>query len=669
MLIFDQLKKDDPQLRFLATVVFGGLLVLLAGLWWVQVVSSRHFQKNLESQSIRTIRIPPMRGKILDREGRALAENRPSYNVDLYLEELSRSFQKAYSEETNQVHQQVVQREKELGRKLTPQEKKQFALTRTLNDQLQRQARFNVISSMVQTLSAGLQQPITTTQQEFESHYLKERALPMPILANLNPAQIARFEEQSTAVPGMDLEVHPIRYYPNGTIAAHLLGYLVHARDDDESDGEPKYSYRLPEFEGSIVGIEGIFENELHGTAGERSVLVNNKGYKQSETVWAPAEPGQNVVLTIDLDIQKAADEALDSVKVDAHGAVVVMDVRNGDVLAMASSPTYDPNHFIQRPAQEIWSREWERWTNEDVQVQMNHALQGKYPPGSIFKIVVGLAALEQNAFDPHKIFHSDGYFMLGNRRIGDTAHAGDFDFDRALAKSSNPYFIDLGLRPGVLPKIIAIGQKLHFGERTGLLPHQESGGNFPTPMDIASSEWRLGHTANLSIGQDRIAITPLQVAVMISAVANGGTVYWPRVVSRIENADGTTAQAFPAGRMRDAMGVSARSLRIVHEAMLADVESKDGTGHAASVTGLRIAGKTGTAEVEKNGHIDNGSKITWFASFAPYENPKYAVVVMVVSGASGGLTCAPLAHKVYEAIQEAEVNAARKKGILAETR
>jgi len=593
MLVFDQLKKDDPQLRFLATVVLGGFLILLGGLWWVQIVSTRVYKEKLEIQSVRTVRIPALRGKILDREGRPLAENRPSYNVDMYLEELSKNFRTAYSTAITAAKKnlalQAAAREKQLGRKLTTLEKKQFAMTTALMGEIQKQTRYWVISNMVENLSVRVQQPLDLTEKEFEKHYARALALPMTILPNMTPVQVARFEEQQAEEPGMELEVHPMRYYPNGTTAAHLLGYLVHQNSDDSED-DHKYNYRLPEFVGHTVGIEGIYNDELEGTPGEKSVLVNYLGYKQSETVWTSAEPGQNVTLTIDLDIQRAADAALDTIKENAHGAIVVMDVRNGDVVAMSSFPTYNPNHFIQRPSQDIWSHEWERWTNETAEVQMDHALQGMYPPGSIFKIVVGLAGLEQRAFDPKAIFHSDGYYMLGRRRIGDTAHAGDFDFDRALAKSSNPYFIDLGLRPGVLPKIVALGHKLHFGERTGLLPNQEDRGYFPTVDDISDSTWRAGSTANLSIGQEKVAVTPLQVAVMISAVANGGTVWWPRIVSRVEGGPENTVQNFPGRRVRDTIGVSQRNLQLVHEAMSADVESKEGTGHAAAVPGPAVA-------------------------------------------------------------------------------
>jgi penicillin-binding protein 2 len=305
-----------------------------------------------------------------------------------------------------------------------------------------------------------------------------------------------------------------------------------------------------------------------------------------------------------------------------------------------------------------------DRWNDKDLELQINHAVQGGYAPGSIFKIVVGLAALELGVLNPKEKIYSPGYYpMPGRKPIGDTAGSGDFDFDRALAKSSNFYFITQGLKPGVLPKIVAIGQRLHFGERTRILPGQESRGYFPDQQSIATASWRPGSTANLSIGQEKISVTPLQIAVMISAIANGGKVLWPRLVSRIEPyGSDFPSQTFPAGQVRDTLGVSQRSLRVVHEAMKADVESPEGTGHAAAVPGMTIAGKTGTAEVEKNGRIDKTAKITWFASFAPYENPRYAVIAMVDGGgASGGLTCAPIAHKVYLALQQREQHLDRK--------
>ena len=670
MLIVDQLKKDDIKLRLLAFGVMGGMCVLFAGLWWVQLISTGYYKRTLESQSIRTVRIPAVRGKILDREGRALAENRPSYNVDLYLEELSTNFQAAYSAALSvtkrNLSQQAAAREKALGRKLTKAEGKQFAVSVALKEKLEQETRYAVVSNLVANLSARLQEPITLTPKEFLAKYDKARALPMSLLpASMTPLQIARFEENSAAEPGMDLNVQSMRYYPNGPVAAHMLGYLVHNAESGQDERKTDYNYRLPDYIG-VTGIEGLFDTELRGTAGEKSVVVNYLGYRQSENVWAPATPGANISLTIDMDLQKAADHALQDPRHNVHiGAIVVMDTRNGDVLAMASAPTYDPDHFIEHPPQEVWSKEWESWTNMDLQVQMNHADQGEYPPGSIFKIVVGMGALELG-LDPQD-FQQSGLCRNPRKITSDARQqpTRPYDFNRALALSCNYYFYTIMTNTGVLPKVVALGERLHLGERTGLNPNQRDGGYFPSSKDIYSKAWHLVNTANMSIGLDKVSVTPLKIAVMISAVANGGTVYYPRLVTRIDpSSPDESPQTFPGGRVRDTLGVSQKTLRIVHDAMLADVESSEGTGQAASVPGLHIAGKTGTAEVEKGGAITKAAKITWFASFAPEENPRYAVVVMVVGGISGGKTCAPIGHDVYQAIQDKET---RNTGILGE--
>lgn len=675
MLIFDQLKKDDPHLRFLAFVVLGGILILLTGLWWVQLVSTKYFQGRMEHQATRTIGIPAVRGRILDRNGRPLAENRPAYSIDLYLGELSRNYQKAYNQQlaliqTN-LHLQALAKEKQLGHKLTADEKKAFLLSQSFKTQLEKQVRYAVTSNLLAGISAKLQQPLTLTQSNFEKWYDKSRMLPMPVVANLNPMQIAKFEEHSATIPGVDLNVQSVRFYPNGSSGAHLLGYLSH---EDVSE-ETSYNFPAAGFTGA-AGIEKIYDDQLHGEPGERSVIINNYGFSHSETVGAPPVPGQNVVLTIDADIQKAADTALlTHAGQNLHGAVVVMDVRNGDILALASAPTYNPNHFIQHPDEATWQREWAHWTNEDLQVQMDHAVQGLYPPGSIFKIVVGLAGLENGTLDPKETIVSPGYVPIAGRRpMRDTAPAGDYDFDKALALSCNFYFVTNGLKPGVLPRVIALGERLHFGERTGLFPRNfESRGYFPKLADTRASSWHLGNTANMSIGQDRLTVTPLQAAVMISAIANGGTVLYPRILSRIESYDSDEIiQTFPEHQVRDNLGVSSRHLAIVHEAMRADVEGAGGTGHAAYVPGITIYGKTGTAQVEKNGSVDKSLQVTWFGSFAsmaPNEPPKYAVVAMLAGGSSGGGSCAPIAHDVYVALQQMERRPPAKPAALAQFR
>ena len=221
MLIFDQLKKNDPQLRVVALVVLGGLGVLLAGLWWVQVVSARDYQANLETQSFRTVRIPAVRGKILDRNGKVLAENRPAYNVNLYLDELRKPFDAAYAAEgaraRSDLRRQQDELEKKLKRRLTRVERKQFILTSKDKGLLRRAARCQIASNVVWQISQRLQQPLTLNLTNFDRHYQKSLALPFPLVANLDPTNIARFEEQNINLLGADLEVQSTRVYPYGT--------------------------------------------------------------------------------------------------------------------------------------------------------------------------------------------------------------------------------------------------------------------------------------------------------------------------------------------------------------------------------------------------------------------------------------------------------------------
>ena len=625
MLIFDQLRKNDPQLRTLALVVLGGLGVLLAGLWWVQVVSAQDYQDSLETQSYRTVRIPAVRGRILDRNRLALAENRPAYNISLYLEELSKPFRAACAKELARAKAQLrhglEQEQKVLKRKLNKEERRRFALPPEKRELLYQHARWVVASNVVAQISRRLGQPLSLDLTNFERHYEGSLALPYPVLPNLTARQIAVFEEQCTGITGVDLEMQSTRVYPYGTSAGHVLGYLQ--RDDDSRMGEEAFfSYRLPDYRG-VLGIEGGYDKQLRGTAGAKSVLVNNVGYRQTENVWSVAEPGHNVVLTLDCRIQQAAERALDGVfGAVTRGAVVVMDVNTGDILALASSPTINPNYAVKG----FPPGEWHRWGDPLLRPLINRATYENYQPGSIFKTIVAMACLEQG-LDPKEIVHNPGYIYVGRHPIHDLAAPGDYDFERAFRKSSNTYFVANGLQAGVA-NIIRIGQRLHLGERIGLPTRQETAGTFPSWQRI-SAHWSDGDTANLCIGQGEVDVTPLQMAVVTSAIANDGKVWWPRLVSRIEPQDPDSGEApalFPDSRVRDELGVKPSTLALLRKAMLADVEDADGTGHKAAVPGFQVCGKTGTAQ-KKDIHGALEQEVTWFISFAPYEHPRYAVL------------------------------------------
>jgi penicillin-binding protein 2 len=626
--------------------------VLVAGLWWVQIISYRHYTENQKSQAFRTVRIPAIRGKILDRNRVALAENKPSYNVSLYLDELRDDFRAEYS----RVRQpQLVTNALPFWKRwmgFNPVRKQYPKLTLLQQRALQAQVRYHVASNIVQRIATILQQPVPFSFGDFMRHYTNQLALPLPVLMNLDQQQVARLLEGSANPPGVDLDLQPTRYYPGTNLAAHVLGYLV--RDNRSLEGEvADFNFRLPDYRGH-VGIEGEFDAELRGKAGVKSVLVNSLGYRQSENVWMPAEPGKNVVLTLDAEIQRAAEGALQTAipgVTSPRGAVVVMDPLNGDVLALASSPSFDLNLFIPR----ISSDDWRRLSDEKLKPQINRATQEKYAPGSIFKVVTGLAILEAGIDPAEKIYNPKYIRVPGrNKPIGDLAEAGEYDFKKAFIKSSNTYFITNGMKAGI-EKIIQLSQRLHLGEKTGLLSSQETGGDLPTLPQVRRG-WIAPDTAYICIGQGRVSVTPLQMAVMISSIANGGKVLWPRLVQRIEPADphsDETVIQFPTKPPRNDLGVSPNTLKITREAMLADIE-EGGTGKQALVPGMSIGGKTGTAQIT-NPHGDIVGHTTWFASCAPFENPRWVVVVMVEEGASGGGTCAPIAAKVYRAIQKLE--------------
>lgn len=660
MLIFDQIKKNDAQLQLLALLLCGGLLVLLAGLWWVQIVNANRFRERVEAQSFRTVRLASVRGNILDRNGVALAENRPSYNISLYLEELSREFRTEYrrSRPRAVTTNDLPFWKDWLG--ISPVKTQYLRLKDEQATQVIRTSRYRVVQNVADKVAAVLQIPLSLNYTNFTIHYETARAMPFCLASNLSPQLMARFEEQSINSLGVDLEIQSKRFYPYGNAAAHIIGYV--RPDDSSATGEDAFfSYRTPDYRG-LIGIEGGLDQNLRGRAGAKSVQVNNLGYRQMETILEEAVPGTNVVLTIDLEVQRAAEAALRTNDPARRGAVVVMDVRTGDIIAMASNPTFSPNQFANRISHQDYQQ------IQALTAEKNRATGEHYQAGSVFKTIVALAALEtpQAHFNPNEEYivkenpskPGHGYIDVGTQRFRDTVSPGPYNLRRAIARSSNSYFISLGLRPGVFDRVVELGRRLHLGEKfdADSVPlRQQAPGNFPSAERVAKRDWRDGDTASVCIGQGRMDVTPLQVAVMISAIANGGIVLRPRLVDRFEPHDPLSVAppyVYPRAQVRDRLGVSKRSLDILREAMLAETESPEGTGKAVLGCGFRVCGKTGTAELQVMREDGSGKKnTTWFGSFAPYESPRYAVIVMVENGHSGGGTCAPIARPVYEAL------------------
>ena len=642
MLVIDQLRKGDRRLQALAVGVLAGLLALLAGLWYVQVVSARRYQASLKTQTFRTVRIPAVRGKIFDRNGLVLADNRPSYNLDLYLDELRPQFEQVFTRWR-------------AGRRLTRAQREQLATA----------VRYAVASNTVQTVAGLLQMPIPLGTREFQRHHQQWPYRPLPVLENLTTAQVARFLELTPGVPGIDLEVQPIRYYPRGPMVAHVLGYL--SRDDAAGEeDEGGFSYSMPSYNGA-VGLEYALDAQIAGTPGIKSIVVNSLSYRESETVWLSAEPGLNVTLTLDLPLQLATYAALQSAGAGVRGAAVVLDASNGDVLALVSCPAYDPNEFVTG----VSVARWAVLNDPKQRAMFNRATQGAYNPGSAFKLITALACLE-GGLNPDEIYRVEpdrenpakGCVFVGTRKIKDTAPPGDYDFIRAFKRSSNSYFIHYGLRTG-RERILEMGRRFGLGEKIGLPTRQEVKGYFP-PNEEVIGVWNAGNLADVCIGQE-ITVTPLQMAVVTAAVANGGRVLVPRLMARIEPVEaglGDSLTNIVPVRVRRDAGVPARHFELIRTAMLADTEEEGGTGFAAfqqlnratgrmtpRIPGFRVGGKTGTAEIKEGGRLVD--KITWFVAFGPFESPRYAVVVMVESGGSGGGTCAPVARQIFEAIAQ----------------
>ena len=667
MFVFDQLRSKDIPIRVMTAFILCCMLLLTVNLWRLQVASGEDYRVRQENQSVRAVRLPATRGRILDSNQQPLAVNRLRFDVHMYIDELRPLFYTHYMRLKD-------------GRKLR----------RAEQDELGRTARYQVVSNLTMQVSLRLGEPLVLDEEKFHTHYYKRRYTPMAVMQDLSPGQVARFVEQIHAVPGVDLSVNPVRTYPNGDMAFHTLGYL--RRDDDpgtDDDIPFRFRYRLPDYVG-VDGLEGVYDELLRGEAGAKTIRVNNISYRTSEEVWEWPESGYNMVLSLDRDIQLAAEAALQANGPETRGAVVVMDPRTGDLLSLVSLPGFDSNKFISGFSRE----EITRLNDSRLNRWLNRATGSggvSYPPGSIFKLISAVAYLEEGLIDPAEKVYNPGYFrdskLYPNYELDDTAPPGDYDFIRAFKRSSNTYFIHHALKPdGQTDQwrqgkriLLDWGNRFRLGQKTlaslpGDLPSpiRESGGYFPARDNKLKKmnqfgekvAWAAGDVGNLCIGQGEITVTPLQMAVMTSAVANGGKVLQPRLVKRIDSqrAFGQAQNRVIPVEVLDDLHLKPETVALMHKAMLADVADRDGSGRAARVPGMDIGGKTGTAQKKvPTGKYDPRSgvrlfrtdHVTWFVSFAPVESPRYAVVVMVESGESGGTTCAPIAGRIYRAIRD----------------
>lgn len=631
------------------------IVILVCRLAYIQLGKHAEYKKRQLQQSVRIVRVPGLRGHILDRNGVTLAESRPVLDLVIYVEDLRPLFQEAY-------------------RRLL-REQGQRPLNRARRAELASKARQIVVQNITQAVGEVLGRPIPFDPQGLARHYNMWPYRPFPIVENLTKQELSRFVEAGRMLPGVDVQVRQGRFYPAGPEAAHVVGYVVR-HDQIRLEDEYEFNYSLPDYFG-VLGLEGGFDRVLQGRAGVNRIVINSLCYREYEVPMRQPLSGRDLVSTIDLELQRFVFNALSSVSADVKGAAVVLDPTNGEVLALASVPSFDPNSFVNGVTME----EWTNWLNNpDLRPIFNRATQGAYPPGSVFKLVTAIACLQAGVLDPQTArsfsYYSVGYYQIGNRRIDDTAPAGWYDFRTALKRSCNCYFIHYGLKAGA-ENLITIGRLFGFGQRFGLPLKQESAGFFPT---LRMSQYRLnaGNLANLCIGQE-IAVTPLQIAVMTAALVNGGKVFKPSFVLEApteapvsEASLGVSEEVASSGVLWRRLPIPEAYLNLIREAMIADTEDPDATAYRAFhrydgtpyLKHWKVGGKTGTAEIERGISRD---KVAWFTSFGPAHDPRYVVVVMVEGGASGGQTCAPVARKIYQYLEQRDV--ARKVSSVASGR
>lgn len=476
------------------------------------------------------------------------------------------------------------------------------------------------------------------------------REKPLRLAENLPAKTMLALSELKAVYPGINIIVEARRHYPFGAYLSHLVGYTgkMDARDWNRLSNDKNYSMdsRLGK-----AGLEKIYEKELKGKDGGIYLEVDYRGRVNRVLESRKWVPGSDIFLTIDSKAQQAAEDGLEK-SVSGKGAVVALDPRNGALLAFVSMPDYDPNQFV------VSGDEKEKLAPGKTLAEFNVALQGSYPPGSIFKIVTSAAILESGRVKPEETFNCPGYYDAGSRvfKCWDKRGHGRVDFLTGLTKSCDVYYYNAGQRAGAL-NIEKYARAFRLGQTSGIaLPDEKKGNVFgPGPRAAKKSYWFIGDTLNLAIGQGETLMTPMQAAEMIASVANGGIFYRPYYVDRIVRSDGQeTFRGKPEELSRVLLKDS--TWQLIREGLHNVVQ--EGTGQMAKINGAEMFGKTGTAQNPQ------GKDHAWFVAYASVDNqpPKVAVAVLVEHGLHGASAAAPIAKSVIEAILRKDLEEKLKK-------
>jgi len=488
-------------------------------------------------------------------------------------------------------------------------------------------------------------------------HYRNRGIMPLEVSQNLSQSEYEEIKDDLPA--GMIVRPIYVRTYPNGKVAGQIVGYT--GKTGRNPDGIiDNHETLWPETEGR-EGLEQTFNDMLAGKHGEYKLTFDKDGRKTSEKLSSPPVPGYNVVTTLDLHLQELAEKALEAKA--KRGAIVIVDPNNGDILALASWPSYDPNVFIPSISAEKFKA-----LQDDPNIPLlPRAFRSSYPPGSTFKIAVGIAALESGAVTSDDRFDCVPAIQIGNLTYHNwkKSDRGELNFVQALTESCDTWFYQVGIKTGAEP-IVDWALKLGFGAKCGIPLRGEAEGRVPNDEYMKATHGRRllnGDIANLSIGQGDTQVTPLQMAQAVGIVANGGTFYQTRLVQQVQTFDNKIVTAYSV-RAKKELGFSSGTLDELHTGMIDVVNGAGGTAHQASLDNIEVAGKTGTAQW---GPKNKERTAAWFTGYLPADQPRFAFAALyegdVGSTVHGGSAAAPMIADIFKEVYKGQQANARKKG------
>ncbi len=594
---------------FLGTVCF----ILLVGLSWRQLFKTEEYQEQEERQSLRRILQPAPRGEIYDRNGILLVGNRPIFTAAIFLTELKAEFRKEYFN--------LVRTLRETGLKVN-------------GDRLMDQARAQVLQRYIDPINAILGRNEKIDMKEVGKHFRKRLLLPMTLIKDLSPQEYALLTEKLPVESPIQIIVDSARYYPYGSLAAHLLGYIGNTEEMMQSD-IPGMHLTTFSYKGKIGkrGLELSFNDHLQGISGGEILLVDPAGFRYQCIEKVMPRKGNSLITSIDVDIQQAAEQGLEG----KRGAIIAIEIKTGEILALASSPTYDLNELSPYIPTTVFNKINER------KAWIDRATQGLYPPASAFKLITAICGLKHGVFDPEEFIACGSGFLVGNRVFPEHENVslGAIDLQKAIQSSSNVYFYPLAIKMGP-EKIAQEARNFGLDEPTGIeLPFEAKKmvvADSTWKMNKLGESWRGGDSANMAIGQGFLSVTPLQMACFGAALARKETRIQPSLLH-----DASHTGNHPKSQPID---ISDLAYQNIINGMRLCVEQ--GSGKRAKVPGLTIAAKTGTGQASLSGKYVT---VPSFLGFAPIEDPQIAIFILIEGDDRslwGGSTSGPIAKSVF---------------------